>query len=141
MPNIAITTDIIVGFPGETEEMFLEMVEFIKECAFSELHVFPYSKRNGTKAAAMSNQINGVVKSLRVNELLELNETLANDYIARSKANPISVLYEASDHSYTYGHSDTYIYVKVPKDESLHNQIVSSKIIRAKYKDTLGKIL
>ncbi|MBN2604429.1 MAG: tRNA (N(6)-L-threonylcarbamoyladenosine(37)-C(2))-methylthiotransferase MtaB [Bacilli bacterium] len=141
MPDIAITTDIIVGFPGETEEMFNEMVDFIKTCKFSELHVFPYSKRNGTKAAAMPNQINGIVKSFRVNELLELNEKMANDYIAFSQKKQISVLYETSDDSYTYGHSDTYIYMKVPKDESLHNKIVASKIIRAKYKDTLGEII
>lgn len=136
--NIAITTDIIVGFPGETDEMFKEMYEFIKEISFSELHVFPYSKRSGTKAAEMKNQINGIVKSMRVNQLLELNETLANKFIeSQDKA---SVLFEKSDETYTYGHSGTYIYIKVKKDETLHNQIKNVVLIDKKYKDTLAKI-
>ena len=140
IPNIAITTDVIVGFPGETDDMFDEMKEFIEQIAFSELHVFPYSKRNGTKAAEMKNQINGIVKSMRVNQLLELNEKLATNYIHNSKNGPISVLFEKSDEKYTYGHSDTYIYVKVDKNESLHNQIQDVTIVLPKYKDTYSKI-
>ena len=64
---------MIVGFPGETEEEFAQTYEFIKDIAFSELHVFPYSKRSGTKAAQMPNQVNELVKTLRVNELLTLS--------------------------------------------------------------------
>jgi threonylcarbamoyladenosine tRNA methylthiotransferase MtaB len=138
--GIAITTDIIVGFPGETDEMFEEMKLFIEELEFSELHVFPYSKRNGTKAAQMKNQINGVIKSIRVNQLLKLNEELATKFIEKSKANEISVLFETSDDFFTYGHSDTYIYAKVKKDISLHNQIARCVILESKYKDTLCKI-
>lgn len=139
IPSIAITTDVIVGFPGETDEMFAEMKSFIQEIQFSELHVFPYSKRSGTKAAEMKNQINGVVKSMRVNQLLEVNEQLANSYIFDNLNDSLSVLFEKSDDTYTYGHSDTYIYAKVPKDETLHNRIVDVQIVLPKYKDTLCK--
>ncbi len=138
MPDIAITTDIIVGFPGETEEEYQEIVEFVKEIHFSELHVFPYSMRSGTKAAQMPNQINGAIKSLRVNNLLQINEQLAEEYI--KFLTEISVLFETSDEFYTYGHSSHYIYVKTDKDESLHNQIKPCVITQAKYRNTIVKI-
>ncbi len=138
IPGIAITTDIIVGFPGETEEMFEEMYYFIKKIAFSELHVFPYSKRSGTKAAKMEGHLNGLVKSTRVNKLLELNNELATAFIEKSKTTDLSVIFEKSDDQYTYGHSDTYIYIKVNKDVTLHNQIRNVTIKSVKYKDTLG---
>jgi threonylcarbamoyladenosine tRNA methylthiotransferase MtaB len=139
IPGIAITTDVIVGFPTETEEQFQEMFDFIKEIAYSELHVFPYSKRSGTKAAQMKEQINGIVKSYRVNELLKLNDQLATQFIESSDT--VSVLFEKADERYMYGHSDTYIYIKVDKDESLLNEIVDVKITKHEYKNTEGIIL
>jgi threonylcarbamoyladenosine tRNA methylthiotransferase MtaB len=138
IPHIAITTDIIVGFPGETTDHFEEMKQFIEQCAFSELHVFPYSKRSGTKAAMMSNQIHGVEKTRRVNELLQLNETLATTFIKNQTK--LSVLFETSDDMYTYGHSDTYIYVKTNKNKSLHNEIHNCIITHAQYRNTLCDI-
>lgn len=78
--NLAITTDVIVGFPGETEELFNETLETIKRIGFSELHVFPYSVRNGTPAARMENQVPELIKSMRVNQLLALSEQLAKEY-------------------------------------------------------------
>lgn len=139
IPGIAITTDVIVGFPGETDEMFDEMKQFIEEIKFSELHVFPYSKRSGTKAADMKDQINGIIKSMRVNQLLEVNETLATRFIRSNINKPLSVLFEKSDENYTYGHSDTYIYAKVAKDATLHNHIHDVTIEIPKYKDTYCK--
>lgn len=138
IPNIALTTDVIVGFPGETDEEFQEMYDFINELDFSELHVFPYSLRSGTKAAKMKNQINGTIKSYRVNELLKLNEILATNYI--KSLNEVSVLFETSDDSYTYGHSSHYLYVKTNKDETLHNKIVDCVITNPLYKDTFVNI-
>lgn len=138
IPNIAITTDVIVGFPGETDEHFNEMMTFIDAVSFSELHVFPYSKRSGTKAAQMKDQINGIVKSYRVNQLMLLNETLANRYIASQSE--LSVLFESSDEQYTYGHSDTYVYAKVPRDGSLHNRVINCEILHHEYRNTLCKI-
>ena len=141
IPGVAITTDVIVGFPSETDEMFNEMYEFIKEVGFSELHVFPYSKRNGTIAADMKEQINGIVKSYRVNQLLNLNTELATKFIEDSKDKILSVIFEQSDKDFTYGHSSTYIYIKVKKNEKLHNEIKEVGIESAIYKDTLGYII
>lgn len=138
IPGIAITTDVIVGFPSETDSEFQEMYEYIEAIEFSELHVFPYSRRSGTTAAKMKDQINGIVKSYRVNQLIQLNEQLARNYIASQ--NHLSVLYETSDNTYTYGHSSNYIYVKTDRNEQLHNKIVDCDIITAKYRDTLVKI-
>ena len=140
IPGIAITTDVIVGFPGETDKMFEEMYNFIKEIEFSELHVFPYSKRSGTKAAKMDGHLNGIIKSFRVNQLLDLNVELATEFIKKSKNTNLSVIFEKSDDKFTYGHSDTYIYIKVNKNETLHNQIVDVSIKSIKYRDTLGSV-
>jgi len=137
IPNIAITTDVIVGFPGETDTHFREMKSFIELCQFTELHVFPYSKRSGTKAAALPNHINGVIKTMRVNELLHLNEHLANTYI--QKQSELSVLFETSDDEYTYGHSSTYIHVKVDKDRILHGHIQKVDIVNPVYGNTYCK--
>ncbi len=139
IPNIAITTDVIVGFPGETDEEFNEMYDFIEEIAFSELHVFPYSRRSGTTAGKMKNQINGIVKSYRVNQLLTLNDKLAQDYINKQANNELSVIFETSDKQYTYGHSDTYIYVKTSKNESLHNTVVNCEMITPTYRNLIVK--
>jgi len=112
-PDIALTTDIIVGFPGETEKEFKEAYDFIKEIAFSELHVFPYSRRSGTKAAKMSNQINKVVKSFRVNELLSLSNELAQNYVKKHEHKIIDViLEEKTTDNYLVGHASNYIKVK-----------------------------
>lgn len=138
IPQIALTTDVIVGFPGETEEEYQELVDFIKEISFSELHVFPYSRRSGTKAAAMPNQINGTIKSIRVNNLLTINEEYATKYIESLK--DINVLFETSDDLYTYGHSSHYIYVKTLKDTSLHNKMVNCEITKPLYRNTVVKI-
>ena len=135
IPNVALTTDVIVGFPSETDNEFEEMYDFIKEIEFSEMHIFPYSRRSGTTAAKMKDQINGIVKSYRVNQLLKLNEELANKYIDAQKSNLLSVIFETSDNDFTYGHSDNYIHVKTGLDSKLHNQIVDCKIVKGAYRN------
>lgn len=141
IPGIAITTDIIVGFPGETDQHFEEMKANIKEIAFSELHVFPYSKRSGTKAAEMKDHVHGTIKSIRVNELISLNQDLAETFILKEKNNTQSVLFETSKDDYTVGHASNYITIKVAKDETLHNQIKDVSILNVKYQDTFGEVI
>ena len=80
LPELAITSDVIVGFPGETEEEFMDTYNFIRDHRFSELHVFPYSKRTGTPAARMEDQVDENVKNERVHRLIELNDQLAKQY-------------------------------------------------------------
>lgn len=114
-PDISITTDVIVGFPGETEDDFNECVDFIKEINFSKLHVFPYSKRDGTVAAKMKDQIDGKVKKKRVKTLLDLSKTLEENYNNSFIGKKESCLIEKVDCKYSYGHCSNYVYLKIPK--------------------------
>ena len=93
-PDIAITTDVIVGFPGESDEEFLETVDFIKKVKFAELHVFPFSAREGTKAYAMPNQVSPPIKDKRVKVLLDLSDELAAEYKSRFIAQSLDVILE-----------------------------------------------
>lgn len=139
VPNIALTTDVIVGFPSETEEEFTEAYDFIEEMQFSEMHIFPYSRRSGTIAGKMKEQINGKIKSTRVNQLLLLNEKLANLYIDKQRNAVLSVIFETSDSHYTYGHSDNYIHVKTALDSKLHNKLVDCKVVSGVYRNLIVK--
>ena len=120
LPNIALTTDVIVGFPGEREEEFNETVDFIKKCGFNMLHVFPFSAREGTGAYLMKNQIDPRIKKQRVGVLLELSKQLWNDYVGKFINQDIEVLIEKNDESLneSYGHTNNYIDVKI-KDKCL----------------------
>ena len=116
LPDVALTTDVIVGFPGESEEEFKECVEFIKECDFNMLHVFPFSAREGTGAYLMKNQIDPKVKKERVKVLLELSNQLWNKYVERFIDKDIEVLiekYDEENHA-SCGHTNNYIDVKIP---------------------------
>ena len=83
LPGLAVTSDVIVGFPGETEEEFMETYNFVKDHQFSELHVFPYSKRTGTPAARMEDQIDEEVKNERVHRLITLSDQLRKNMLLR----------------------------------------------------------
>lgn len=93
-PDIAITTDVIVGFPGETDEEFLETFNFIKKVNFAELHVFPFSAREGTKAYSMPDQVKPEIKSQRVEKLIKLSEELNKEYISKFKGQELEVILE-----------------------------------------------
>ena len=118
-PDIMISTDVIVGFPGETEEEFLESREFIKECGFNQLHVFPFSARAGTLAYSMPNQVDANVKKQRTRNLLELSKELWNQYIDRFINKDIDVLIEKYDEKkkVNIGHTTNYIEVAIPSKE------------------------
>lgn len=129
IPDIAITTDVIVGFPGETEEEFLETYDFIKKVNFAELHVFPYSKRNGTIAARMKDQVSNDVKKSRVHKLIELSDELNLAYRNEFLDKEVDVLFETVEGEYVIGHSTNYIKVKCLGDSSDLNKIYRVKII------------
>ena len=112
-PNISITTDVIVGFPNEEDNDFLECLDFCKEINFSKIHVFPYSKREGTPAAKMNNQVNGIIKKERVKKLLELSKELEYSYMKKFLNKKIEVLIEENTDGYSYGHSGNYLNIKV----------------------------
>lgn len=130
VPNIAITTDVIVGFPYETDELFNKTVENIKEINFAQLHVFPYSPRKGTIAASMSNQIDPKIKKERVQILMNLSRKLNGEYIEKYLDKELDILFETIDNEgYLYGHSTNYIKVRAKGNKELINQIKKVKII------------
>ena len=113
VPDVALTTDVIVGFPGETDEEFNETVDFIKECDFNMLHVFPFSAREGTGAFLMKNQVDPKVKKQRVAILLELSKQLWDKYTNKFVDKDIEVLIEKLEEGYAIGHTTNYIDVKI----------------------------
>lgn len=125
MPDCAITTDIIVGFPGETEEEFRETLEFAKKVKLSKIHVFPYSRREGTKAAAMDNQLSRAQKAERAKKLIALSDELEKAYASRYLNKRVSVLFERNINGQLLGHTGTYVQVAVDSDNnSLEGEIV-----------------
>jgi threonylcarbamoyladenosine tRNA methylthiotransferase MtaB len=122
-PDISITTDVIVGFPGETDDLFLETVYNIKKIGFSKLHVFPYSKRNGTVAALMDNQIDECVKKKRVKVLLDLSQELELAYMNRFIGKRISFIPEVYKNGYLIGHTGNYLLIKYRSDSFIRDDI------------------
>lgn len=126
-PDISITTDVIVGFPGETGEMFLETMETCKKINFSKIHAFPYSERKGTKASMMDGKVPESVKHERVKKLLELSEKLERSYYDKFKGKNKDVLIEEVNEFGSKGHTSNYLMVhtneKLQKGE-IYNLIV-----------------
>ena len=127
----ALTTDIIVGFPGETEEEFEETRKFLEEIDLYEMHVFKYSIRKGTKAADMKPQINDQIKAKRSNVLLEMSKQHQKEFETKQLGMVKEVLIEekmhGKDHYYT-GHTKEYIKVALYSEEPLENKIVKVKL-------------
>lgn len=111
-PNISITTDVIVGFPNESDEDFNMTYEFIKNISFSKVHVFPYSRREGTKADKMENQISTDTKKYRAHQLLKLSKELEIKYINKFLNTNLEVLIEKYEDGIIIGHTSNYILVK-----------------------------
>lgn len=140
-PNIAITTDVIVGFPGETDELFNETVESIKKVGFTELHVFPYSKREGTPAAKMNNQVDGNIKKERVKKLISLSEELKNSYYKSLEGSNEELLVEKYIDGYLVGHLSNYGLCKVKSDKKILNEILKVKLLKYENDCFIGEIV
>lgn len=132
-PDISITTDVIVGFPNETDKNFNETIETIKKVDFSKLHVFPYSKREGTKAAAMEGQIKEEVKKQRVMELLKLSKELENKYMNKFIGKTLTFIPEVYKDGYLIGHTGNYLLIKLKGCEELLHKEVSVKLMENQY--------
>ncbi len=126
-PDISISTDIIVGFPYETEELFLNTLEFSKKIKFSKIHVFPYSVRVGTAAANMEEQVDEVVKKMRVKRLMAVSHMLEVDYFNKFKDKELDILIETCDNNVSEGHTSNYLLVSVPENIKV-GEIVRRKI-------------
>lgn len=143
LPDLAVTSDVIVGFPGESEDEFQETYDFIVNHHFSELHVFPYSTRIGTPAARMDNQIDEETKNVRVHKLISLSNQLAKEYASKFEDEVLEVIpEEMGEEPHTLvGYADNYMKVRFEGDDSLIGQIVKVKIVKANYPINEGKAI
>lgn len=124
-PNAAITTDIIVGFPGETDEDFEKTLNFVDKIQFSKIHVFKYSNRKGTVASKMKNQVSGVIKKERSKLLIEKSKYYTDKFLDNMLNQPIKVLFESkNDDGYIKGYTTNYIRVKREYNPNLSNKII-----------------
>ncbi|GAB3795333.1 tRNA (N(6)-L-threonylcarbamoyladenosine(37)-C(2))-methylthiotransferase MtaB [Virgibacillus kimchii] len=135
LPGLAITSDVIVGFPGETEEEFMETYQFVKEIGFSELHVFPFSRRTGTPAARMKAQVEDDVKNDRVHRLIALSDQLAKEYASRYENEVLEVIPEeqSQDGDHLVGYTDNYLKVQFEGTPDMIGEIIRVKINKAGY--------
>lgn len=138
LPDLAITSDVIVGFPGETEEEFMETYKFIQEIGYSELHVFPFSRRTGTPAARMDNQVDEQVKQDRVHKLIELSDQQAKEYASRFEDEILEVIpeervREASEADILEGYTDNYLKVRFKGTQDMIGKIIRVKLTKAGY--------
>lgn len=137
-PNISITTDLIVGFPNETEEDFNSTLSFLRKVNFSKIHVFPYSRRKGTKADLMDNQIDENTKHKRVKEVLELSKELEIKYMNKFINTDVLVLIEKYENGIISGHTENYIPVKANGLESDINELLMIHIDKNEYPYLIG---
>lgn len=137
-PDISLTTDVIVGFPKETEEDFLDTINFCKKIKFTKIHVFPYSRRKGTKADLMDGQIPENIKKERVKRLIDVSNNLEKEYLDSFISKTVSVLIEENKDGYSIGHTGNYLKVKIPGDIKA-NEIVSVKIKERENLELVGE--
>lgn len=126
--DVALTTDIIVGFPGETEEEFKITYEYLKKIKFYKMHVFKYSQRKGTRAAVMPNQIDGNIKEKRSHKLIKLSEKNEKEFLKKYVNKEVEVLFEQEDNEFFKGHTNNYLVVKC-KGKKLENRLINVKIV------------
>ncbi|MDY3225495.1 MAG: tRNA (N(6)-L-threonylcarbamoyladenosine(37)-C(2))-methylthiotransferase MtaB [Candidatus Faecousia sp.] len=139
-PECAVTTDMIVAFPGETEEEFAESLAFIRKCAFADMHIFPYSRRPGTPADKMPGQHNNATKEARSRAAIAVAEEMSKAYRERLVGKQLEVLFEESDGEYYTGHAPNYVKVYAP-GENLHNEIRTVTVTGIYRDGVIGKML
>lgn len=138
-PNISITTDLIVGFPGETEKDFNQTCENLKEIRFSKIHVFPYSRRKGTVADSMDNQIDEKTKKERVKKVMEISKKLEKEYMEKFIDQTLEFIPETEKDGYWIGHTGNYLLIKTLADDtSFNHQEKNVKISKIEYPYAIG---
>lgn len=138
--DISITTDLIVGFPNENEKDMEDTLKFIKEIKFTKIHTFPYSKREGTKAASMENQIDETIKRKRVKTVLELSDQLEQDFYQSKLNKTEELIIEQTKDGKSYGYTSNYIKVEI-NSPLRPNEVISVKINKVNNKKVTGKII
>ncbi len=146
MPDVAITTDLIVGFPGETDELYQAGFDYIRELGFSELHVFPYSKRTGTPAAKYEDQVDEEVKNARVHELIDLSEKFQLEYAQQFVGAVLEVIPEREakgreGQGLIAGHSDNYITLVFEGASELIGKVCRVRVTEAGVNESRGELV
>ena len=139
-PNISITTDVIVGFPSETEEYFLETIDTIKKVGFTKLHVFPYSDRDGTVASKMKEKVNGLIKKERTKKLIDLSKELEIEYMKKFLNKKTTFIPEVYEDGYLIGHTGNYLLIKVKGEPSLISDEVNVIIKDIQYPYAISEV-
>ena len=139
-PNVALTTDIIVGFPGETNEEFDITYKFLEKIKFYQMHIFKYSQRKGTRAAVMPNQIDGNIKEERSHKLIKLSNKNEKEFLDKYINKEVEVLFEQEEGEYTKGHTSNYVMVKA-KEKNIENKILKVKINNEEKLELMGKTM
>lgn len=139
-PNISLSTDLIVGFPGETEELFQETIDTVNEIRFSKIHVFPFSLRKGTKAEDMPNHLTEVEKKLRVRKMLEVSKQLEIDYMNKFIGQEMKFIPEKHENGYMIGHTGNYLLIKARSNCMCYNS-VTAKIIKVDYPYCVAEVI
>ena len=138
-PECAVTTDMIVAFPGETEEEFAESLAFIRKCAFADMHIFPYSRRPGTPADKMPGQHNNATKEARSRAAIALAEEMSRAYREGFIGRTLEVLFEEREGEFYTGHAPNYIKVYA-RGENLHNEIRTVTVLELYRDGVIGRL-
>ena len=138
-PECAVTTDMIVAFPGETEEEFAESLAFIRKCAFADMHIFPYSRRPGTPADKMPGQHNNTTKETRSRAAIALAEEMSRAYREGFVGRTLEVLFEEREGEFYTGHAPNYIKVYA-RGENLHNEIRTVTVLEVYRDGVIGRL-
>ena len=138
-PECAVTTDMIVAFPGETEEEFAESLAFIRKCAFADMHIFPYSRRPGTPADKMPGQHNNATKETRSRAAIALAEEMSRAYREGFVGRTLEVLFEEREGEFYTGHAPNYIKVYA-RGENLHNEIRTVTVLEVYRDGVIGRL-
>ncbi len=141
IPDICLSSDVIVGFPNESEEQFMQTKKFIEECQMSFLHVFPYAAKKHTVAADMKGQVSEQIKKQRVSDLTNLSASLYFTYIQKFLGQTGKVLFEKEGSEYSQGHNSQYVMVKVMGENNLTNKMVEVQYDEAKENCLVGHII
>ena len=143
-PNVALNTDIIVGFPGETEEEFNTTYEFLERIKFYKMHVFKYSQRKGTRAAVMPNQIDGNIKEERSRKLIELSDKNEMEYNKEYIGKGVEVLFEEphmeNGKRFMKGHTTNYLVVRMETEEELENRLEKVRVVGLDGLELVGEL-
>ena len=140
-PEMSISTDLIVGFPGETEEDFNITLSTLEELKFSKIHCFPFSVRKGTKAETMDNQVKEEIKKERVRKVIDLSTKLEKEYMEKFVGRTMEFIPEVFKDGYFIGHTGNYLQIKVKAEGNLTHESLKCKLIEVNYPYVMGSLI